>query len=141
LAQLFAKVYDPRTAEDDLGIPIPMSADVNEKIHRPSIQYTFDFIINSLIEAEALLSPVVDFSRPSKAAAHAMLARVYLYMCKYERALYHSNSSLDYFSDLIDLNEEVVRDYKRTLLLRIITPANEIRNLRASTLIDTSLIE
>lgn len=141
LAQLFAKVYDHRTAETDLGIPIPMSSDVNEKIYRPSVQYTFDFIINSLTDAQELLETTVDFSRPSKAAAHALLARVYLYMGDYENGLSQSNRSLQLFSDLVNLNSNSIREAKTTLLLRIISPATAIRNLQASTMIDTSLIE
>jgi len=140
LAQLFAKVYDERTADEDLGIPIPMSADVNEGVYRPSLQYTFDFITNTLVEAETMLSPMVDFSRPSKAAAHAMLARVYLYMGKYDQAQSHSNSSLELFDDIIDLNNRNIRDYKNTLLIRFNSPGNEIWNLKVSTTIDTALI-
>lgn len=141
LAQLFAKVYDKQTADADLGIPIPMSADVNEKLIRTSNQLTFDFIINSLLEAEKLLLPVVDFSRPSKPVANALLARVYLYMGDYEKALLHSDNSLKGFNDLIDLNLESIRDYKTTLLTRMISPSSDIRNLQPSTLIDTLIID
>lgn len=141
LAQLFSKAYDVNTAEQDLGIPVPLSADVNEAVSRPSLAYTFDFITSSLTDAEKLLTGTVDFSRPSKAVAHALLARVYLYMGNYGKALYHSDSSLGLFDEVIDLNKNSVRDYKNTMLLRAITPVNEIRNLRASTLIDTLLID
>lgn len=141
LAQLFAKVYDFQTADGDLGIPIPMSADVNEKLSRPNNQFTFEFIINSLLEAEKLLSPVVDFSRPSKPSANALLARVYLYMGVYDKALLHSDKSLKGFDGLIDLNAESIRDYKGTLLSRFISPNNDIKNLKISTLIDTVVID
>ncbi|NGF55395.1 RagB/SusD family nutrient uptake outer membrane protein [Parapedobacter sp. SGR-10] len=140
LAQLFAKVYDERTAHSDLGIPIPISADVNEQVSRPTLEYTFEFITNSLTEAEKLLSATVDYSRPSKAAANALLARVYLYMGRYENALDHSSASLQSFDDVIDLNTATVRDYKNTMLNRFLSPSNDIKNLRASTLIDTVLI-
>lgn len=142
LAQLFAKVYDEKTGDADLGIPIPMSADINEDVHRPSLKYTFNFILDSFIEAEKLLSPVVDFSRPSKAAAHAMLSRVYLYMGVYEKAGLHSHKSLQSFDELIDLNNETVRDYRNTLLNRVISPNNYImNNVANTTIIDTLLTD
>lgn len=141
LAQLFAKVYDIRTADTDSGIPIPMSADVNEKLTRPSNQFTFDFITNSLLEAEKLLLPVADFSRPSKPAANALLARVCLYMGNYEKALSHADKSLRDFNDLIDLNVGSIRDYKSTLFSRFISPNNDIGNLRIWTSIDTMVID
>lgn len=140
LAQLFAKVYDVRTANEDLGVPVPMSADVNEKVYRPTLQYTFDFITTGLLEAEKLLSDNVDFSRPSKAATHALLARVYLYMGQYDKALLHSDASLRVFDDMIDLNKQTLRDFKQTLLFRYLSPTAQIRNASPSTFIDRELI-
>lgn len=142
LAQLFAKVYDIRTAHTDLGIPIPMSADVNEKLTRPSNQFTFDFITNSLLEAEKLLLPVADFSRPSKPAANALLARVYLYMGDYKRAKENVSMSLSRFNEVINLNEATKRNFKQTLICRFISPTNDFyNNIRINTIIDTNLMK
>lgn len=141
LAQLFAKVYYKQTADTDLGIPIPMTADVNEKLTRPSNQFTFNFITNSLLEAEKLLSPVADFSRPSKPAANALLARIYLYMGDYDKSLLHSNLTLNQFNELIFLDDMAKRNFKQTLLCRFISPANEIYNTSSTTYIDTVLLD
>lgn len=142
LAQLFAKVYDIRTAHTDLGIPIPTSADVNEKLTRPSNQFTFDFITNSLLEAEKLLLPVADFSRPSKPAANALLARVYLYMGDYKRARENASKSLSRFNEVINLNDAIKRNFKQTLLCRFISPTIDfVNNIWPTTIIDTGLID
>lgn len=140
LAQLFAPVYNKGTATTDLGIPIPMMADVNEKMERPTNHYTFKFIINSLVEAEGLLKSTADFSRASKPAANALLARVYLYMGNYELAGKYADRSLSVFNDLIDLNLESIRDFKQTLLLRRISPAYEIKGEWTTTIMDSTLI-
>lgn len=141
LSQLFAPVYNQETAITDLGIPIPMTADVNEKIERPNMQYTFAFIINSLLEAEQLLKSTADFSRPSKSAVNALLARGYLYMGDYEQAGKYADYSLRDFNDLVDLNVVSKRDYRQTLLFRSIGLTNDFYNsIRRTTVIDSALM-
>ncbi len=141
LTQLFCKVYDKASADKDLGIPVPMSADINEKVSRPSLAANFEFIINSIVEAEKLLSSTVDFSRPSKGAAHALLARVNLYMGEYDEALNHSDKALSIYSHLSDLNLGRIRTDKDTYFSSLISPSSYIRSRGLSTLIDTILYD
>ncbi|SKB75988.1 SusD family protein [Sphingobacterium nematocida] len=142
LVQLFSPVYDREMATRDLGIPIPMTADVNEKMERPTNRYTFDFIVNSLLEAEPLLKSTADFSRASKPAANALLARVYLYMGEYDKAGLHSDYSLRDFNDLVDLNVVSKRDYQQTLLFRYLGSTNDFYNsIMKTTIMDSVLMQ
>jgi len=105
VAQLFAKPYDPSTAATDLGAPLRLTSDLNVKSVRSTVQQTYDQVTNDLVQASQLL-PVtpVNVYRPGKAAAFALLARVYLAMGNYPLALQNSDASLKLYSTLIDYN-------------------------------------
>lgn len=105
LAQLFAKPYDPTTSNVDLGISLRKTADVNQKVDRSTVQQTYGQIITDLKEAEQLLPLNALYkSRPSKIAAQALLAKVYLLMQDYENAQKYAELALTYNSSLIDFN-------------------------------------
>lgn len=105
LVQLYAKPFDKSTASSILGIPIRLTADVNEKSVRASLQQTYERIIVDLKEAEILLPLSFSFSsRPNKVAVQALLARIYLSMEEYELALHYANEVLKINSTLIDYN-------------------------------------
>ena len=102
LAQLYAPPYSAATAGQDPGIPIRLTSDINEVSVRGSVQQLYDRIVQDLKEAATLLPPTVPVSsRPSKAAALAMLARVYLSMEDYGQALTSADAALQIKSDLI----------------------------------------
>ena len=48
LSQLFMPVYNKTTANTDLGIPLKLSSDLNEKITRSTAQKTYDCIISDI---------------------------------------------------------------------------------------------
>ncbi|QQD16039.1 RagB/SusD family nutrient uptake outer membrane protein [Sphingobacterium sp. UDSM-2020] len=105
LAQLFCKPYTAVTAKTDLGIPLRLTADPNEVSARGTVQQVYDRITADLIEAVSLLPlEVVKKSRPSKAAAYAALARVYLSMEDYTNAGKMANECLKLQNTLIDYN-------------------------------------
>jgi hypothetical protein len=56
LVSTFAKQYNAATAATDLGIPLRLNADVNERSVRASVQDTYDRIINDLKEALPLIT-------------------------------------------------------------------------------------
>jgi tetratricopeptide (TPR) repeat protein len=102
LAQLYARPYSAATAGQDPGIPIRLSSDINEVSVRGTVQQTYDRIVQDLKEAVTLLPVTVPVSsRPGKAAALAMLARVYLSMEDYGQALASADAALQFKSDLI----------------------------------------
>lgn len=105
IATTFAQAYDKATASGDLGIPLRLSSDFNQKSTRASIQETYEQIINDLKNAIRLL-PVIPkhVMRPSKPAAYGMLARVYLAMRKYKQAGIYADSCLSLYDNLLDFN-------------------------------------
>ncbi|MBO9674176.1 MAG: RagB/SusD family nutrient uptake outer membrane protein [Sphingobacteriaceae bacterium] len=105
LVQLFSRTYDKNTANSDLGIPLRLTADVNGKSGRASVQEVYDQLTGDLLKAEKLLPEQTRFkSRPSKAAANALLARVYLNMENYELADKYAAAALALNHSLLDYN-------------------------------------
>jgi starch-binding outer membrane protein, SusD/RagB family len=116
LAQVFAKTYDKVSAATDLGIPLRLDPDVNEKSVRASVQGTYDQILADLMEAVNLLPVNPKFkTRPSKPAAYALLARVYLVMENYSKAKQYADSCLYLNSALMDYNNPEAPDYVNVL--------------------------
>lgn len=105
LAQVFAPPYDPLKAANTLGLPLRMTADINEKLSRATLESTYQLIINDLLESVDGLPIAVDFkTKPTRQAAYALLARVYLTMMEYEKALHFSEACLEVQNDLFDYN-------------------------------------
>lgn len=104
LAQLFCRPYSSSAAADP-GIPLRLSADVNEPGNRATVEETYSRILLDLSEAEALLPNTAAYkSRPSKWAAYALKARVYLSMEDYVKALEYAGKALEVRNKLIDYN-------------------------------------
>src|SRR5690606_26277315 len=101
--------YDAGTAATDLGIPLRLDPDFNAVSVRASVAQTYRQIIDDLTKAVSLLhtaEPTLVY-RPSKAAAFALLARVYLSMRDYRNALVYADSSLMLHDRLLDFNRLV----------------------------------
>lgn len=106
LAQQFAPPYDHNSASTALGIPLRLSSDFNKPSARSTVEQTYNQVINDLLEAAPLL-PVrpLHKTRPGRATAFALLARVYLQMGEYTKAREYASTSLEGYSTLIDYNE------------------------------------
>lgn len=105
MATAFAGVYDENNL-NGLGVPIRTSTDFNVPTTRASIGENFEFILRDLQEAVALLNEIAAHPyRPSKLAALALQARVFLYMGKYEQAASAAGLALEIRSDLMDYND------------------------------------
>lgn len=108
LVQEFSPVFDSSTMQERLGIPLPVSDEVNNKSTRTSVETSYKQMLSDLQEAATLLPDTTNRkfpNRPSKAAAYAMLARVYLSMGCYQQALAAADSCLQLYGVLIDYNE------------------------------------
>ncbi len=93
------------TANDELGVPIRKSIDPAEVFVRPPLEENYTSMISDLKEAINLLPPQIDYkTRPSKAAAYGLLARIYLKMNDYENALQNASDCLKTYSTLLDYN-------------------------------------
>jgi len=104
LAQIFCKPYTSG-AKSDPGIVLKLNSNINEKSIRSTVEQTYNQIINDIIQAADLLpSTTVYPTRPNKAAAYGMLARVYLSMRDYINAGKYAAMSLQEYKVLIDYN-------------------------------------
>lgn len=105
MIQLYTRPYSTSSASQYPGIPLRLSSDLNDVSTRGTVQQSYDQVVNDLKEAVTLLpSTAVIASRPSKAAAYAMLARIYLTMGNYADALTSASSVLNINGQLIDFN-------------------------------------
>lgn len=104
LAQLYIKPYSTANLQEP-GLPIHLKSDINDVPGRGTVKETYDRIIADLKEAVTLLNTTSTISsRPNKAAAYAMLARVYLSMEDYPNALSSANDALQLQHELLDYN-------------------------------------
>lgn len=104
LLQVFARPYSNNAASVP-SIPLRLSPDLNIPTARANMQQCYDQVIADTKKAVALL-PVTQLykTRPSKAAAYGLLARIYLTMYDYPDALLYSDSALQLNNTLMDFN-------------------------------------
>jgi hypothetical protein len=88
MINLYGKPYHASTANNDPGFPIIMTADVTvNSFKRASVQEVYAFIINDLQKAiPALPAQLSNRTRMSKAAAEALLGKVYVFMGNFSDA-------------------------------------------------------
>lgn len=106
LLRVFCKSYDVTTAHKDLGIPLRTTPDIDVIMSRSSLEESYEFVLNDLLEASALLRTERNnnFSQPNRLAVFAFLARVFLDMGAYKEAEYYAESLLSGYNKLIDYN-------------------------------------
>ncbi|WP_162850033.1 RagB/SusD family nutrient uptake outer membrane protein [Sphingobacterium yanglingense] len=105
LIQTFCIPYDVETAGRDAGIILRLSPDLERKDGRANLKESYDQVFADLDEALTLLpvqSSVV--TRPSKAAVHALLARINLAIHRFEPAHDHAVAALKIGPALTDFN-------------------------------------
>jgi len=106
LVQTFALPYDPATAATDLGIPLKLSSDLNEKIFRSTEQQCYQQILTDLQTALTLLpKTTTDVTQPSQVATYALLSRINLVLGNFPAALQNASSSLAINHTLQDFNQ------------------------------------
>ncbi len=112
LAQIYAPPYDSGTASTDLGIVLRDDVDFNVPSQRSNVKETYDRITGDLELAATLLpSTMSTKTRPNRAAAFGLLARVYLQMGLYDKAKTAADQSLAIYDYLIDFNDNSEIDY------------------------------
>lgn len=109
LVNTYAKQYNRLTASTDPGIPVRTFSDINIVIGRSSVQAVYNQMIGDLKTAAAALpiSATVT-TRPSKLAAYALLAKVYLQSEDYENAKKCCDSVLKYKSQLLPFTDNSI---------------------------------
>ena len=90
LLNVYGQPYDPATASTALGIPMKMTPEIQDRIFsRQTVGECYDLIVKDLLEAEQCLAKVPSQKKLYRAdvtAVRLLLARVYLYMQKWEEA-------------------------------------------------------
>jgi len=106
LVEVYAPAYVNGQAGAELGIPLRMSAGIDELSARASLEESYSQIIADYKLAIHTL-PIQELrrGRPGRAAAYAGLARVYLDMGHYADAYAYADSCLRLQSDLMDFND------------------------------------
>lgn len=102
---IWALAYDRNTSSTDLGLPLRLNINFNERSVRSSVEQTYQQILHDLKLSIQLL-PVIPLSkvRASKPAAYAMVARTYLSMRDYNNAGLYADSCLHLYHTLLDYN-------------------------------------
>jgi len=105
LLQFFAPQYNTLTADKDLGVPIRMTADVNERPGRSSVKACYDQLFADLKIAIPLLPDQVSIkTRPSKLAALGLMARTNLIVGNWQQATMYAAELLSKEQTLVDFN-------------------------------------
>jgi hypothetical protein len=107
IAELFAMPYDSVKAHDSLGIPIRTNPDITVPSRRTTLDSTYSQILGDLRTAATLLPailPVNNLNRPSRLAAQALMARIYLSVGDYKEAGLYADSVLQSYNTLVDYN-------------------------------------
>jgi starch-binding outer membrane protein, SusD/RagB family len=106
LTQLYTKPYMKENAAGELGIPLRLTSDFNEKSVRANLEQTYQQILEDLLEATALLPARQAYkTQPGKAAAFALLARTSLCMGDFEQALNYAEQCSALDLGLLDFNK------------------------------------
>lgn len=113
LVNVYAKHYDPATASKDYAVPLKLAiTEADAQPTRATVAQVYEKIAADLLEALPDLpeSPEnKNYTRGTKAACNAILARMYMYMGDYKKALDFVNKVLATNPVLLDYN-----DYKLT---------------------------
>ncbi|OQP48036.1 hypothetical protein A4H97_29815 [Niastella yeongjuensis] len=104
LLQLFAPPYDITIAASSPGIALPLTPDINTIYSRASLEASYKRVITDLRQAKSGLIDKVYRDQPSKPAADAMLARVFLSMGDYLQAGAYADSCLQNYNTLMNYN-------------------------------------
>ncbi|MEQ7798953.1 RagB/SusD family nutrient uptake outer membrane protein [Pedobacter sp. ASV1-7] len=103
LVNEYAKDYDAKTAETDLGIPLIVIPDLEAKPTRATVAAVYGLILQDLLKAkDQLPDEAKNLYRNNKTAAFALLARVYQSMDNYPEAKKYANMALALKSTLFD---------------------------------------
>lgn len=93
LIKCYCKAYDPATADSELGVVLADTYFGEKPATRASLRESYEFVINDLVKAEEMLDDENDYYDAAyftNAAAHAIHARVALYMQDWKSAIEHS---------------------------------------------------
>lgn len=104
LAQAFCDAYDPNTANDESGLPLQLTSDVNAPAQWATLEEVYEYIEQDLSDAMEHLEDKSIGVRPSKAACYALFSRIELIRGDYSEARSWTSAALSISDDLLDYN-------------------------------------
>ncbi|THU35991.1 RagB/SusD family nutrient uptake outer membrane protein [Niastella caeni] len=105
LVNLYSNQYDAATAASDPGVPLMLKPVLFVDLTRPSVEQVYDQMLSDINAALPLLPVKQDINfKPNKAAAFALLSKVYLNMRDFTAAAAFADSTLALSGDLYDFN-------------------------------------
>ena len=114
LVNCYSPQYDPKTATvEQSGVPLVLHADIMQgDLKRSTLQECYDLILADLTDALPLLPEVAKPSkyRMSRGGCAGILARAYLIIGDYEKALSYANEALKSNDALLDFKTISVLD-------------------------------
>ncbi|WP_290796235.1 RagB/SusD family nutrient uptake outer membrane protein [Flavihumibacter sp. UBA7668] len=110
-AWTWALAYEKTSASSKLGLPLRTGTNFNEEVGRSDLEQTYQQIILDTRKAIDLLPTLpMHVFRPSKPAAIALLARVFLSMNQYDSCYKYAEMAWSLRSDLLDFNNQLEVD-------------------------------
>lgn len=95
LVNQYAPIYDPATAESKEGVPLLLTPGLFQDLKRAKLKAVYDQIVKDVNDAIEALPETPGFNtKPSKAAAYALLARTYLITRDFEKAADNAGKAL-----------------------------------------------
>jgi tetratricopeptide (TPR) repeat protein len=108
LANLYGKQYDAATAETDPAVPVLLKAALFVDLKRASVKQVYEQVMTDIRAAIPILPVKQDINlKSNKAAAYALLSKVYLNMRDFPNAAAFADSTLDLSGTLYDYNAAV----------------------------------
>jgi len=106
LAQAYCKVFDSTTASATPGLPLRLVPNISQKVNRSSVLDVYNQIFSDLLKSKDMLpnNQQIYLNRPNKAAAFALLARVYLSIGAFQQAYMSADSAMQMYPNLLDYN-------------------------------------
>ena len=105
LSQVFASQYNPTASSLSLGIPIHLTSDVNDRPTRGNLAQTYAQMILDIQSSIPFLPKSEIYpTRPIKAAAYALLSKIFLTQSRYQDAKLYADSCLTLKNTLLDYN-------------------------------------
>lgn len=107
LIKIYCEAYNPSTADTQLGVVLRKGYSEEEASIRASLKESYEFVIDDLERAEEILDKQYDVYSSyymTNAVAHALHARVALYMQDWDAAIEHSSKVIDHESGMYSLS-------------------------------------
>lgn len=102
----YARHFNSKTAATDLGVPLLLSEDINSSYTRKTVLEVYECIEKDILEAISGFSDkTVDVFHANLVVGQAFLARMYLYMGDYDKAMANAKEVLKVHQDLLDLKK------------------------------------